>query len=83
MKFLKKIWRKFRGIFIKRPPSTEKIISEEKAVLERPVNTTEIFTQIAESENENERASLISKKLTPACGPLAVIVKRRAVQPLN
>lgn len=60
MKFLKKIWRKFRGIFIKRPPSTEKIISEEKAVLERPVNTTEIFTQIAESENENERASLIS-----------------------
>ena len=60
MKFLKKIWRKFRGIFIKRPPSTEKIISEEKAVLERPVNTTEIFTQIAESENENERASLFS-----------------------
>jgi hypothetical protein len=60
MKFLKKIWRKFRGIFIKRPPSTEKIISEEKAVLERPVNTTEIFTQIAESENEIERASLIS-----------------------
>jgi hypothetical protein len=60
MKFLKKIWRKFRGIFIKRPPSTGKIISEEKAVLERPVNTTEIFTQIAESENENERASLFS-----------------------
>jgi len=60
MKFLKKIWRKFRGIFIKRPPSTEKIISEEKTVLERPVNTAEIFTQIAESENENERASLIS-----------------------
>lgn len=61
MKFLKKIWRKFRGIFIKRPPSTEKIILEEKAVLERPVNSTEIFTQIAESDNENERASLISK----------------------
>jgi hypothetical protein len=60
MKFLKNIWRKFRAIFIKRPPSTEKIISEEKAVLERPVNTTEIFTQIAESENENERESLIS-----------------------
>lgn len=60
MKFLKKIWRKFRGIFIKRPPSTEKIISEEKAVLERTINKTEIFTQIAQSENENERASLIS-----------------------
>jgi len=60
MKFLKKIWRKFRGIFIKRPPSTEKIISEEKAVLERPVNTIEIFTQIAETENETEKASLIS-----------------------
>ena len=61
MKFLKKIWRKFRGIFIKRPPSTEKIISEEKAVLEHIVNSIEIFTQIAESDNENERASLISK----------------------
>lgn len=61
MKFLKKIWRKFRGIFIKRPPSTEKIISEEKAVLEEAVNTTEIFTQITESNNESERAILISK----------------------
>jgi hypothetical protein len=60
MKFLKRIWRKFRGIFIKRPPSTEKIISEEKAVLERPLNTTEIFTQIDESENETEKATLIS-----------------------
>lgn len=60
MKFLKTIWKKFRGIFIKRPPSTEKIISEEKALLERPVNTIEIFKQIAESENEKEMASLIS-----------------------
>ncbi len=60
MKFLKKIWRQFRGIFIKRPPSTEKIISEEKTVLERTINTTEIFTQIAESENETEKATLIS-----------------------
>jgi len=60
MKFLKKIWRKFRGLFIKRPPSTENIISEEKAVLERTINTNEIFTQIDKSENENEKASLIS-----------------------
>jgi len=61
MRFLKKIWRKFRGIFIKRPPSTEKIISEEKAVLVETIDTTKIFTQIDESSNEKERASLISK----------------------
>ncbi len=61
MKFLKKIWRKFRGIFKKRPPSTEKIISEEKAVLEQTVNTIDIFKQIAESDNESERANLIRK----------------------
>jgi hypothetical protein len=60
MNFLKKIWQKIRGIFIKRPPSSDKIISEVKTLLEQPINTNKIFTQIAESQHENERASLIS-----------------------
>jgi hypothetical protein len=61
MKFLKKIWRKLRGIFIKRPPSIVEIIAEAELVLGETLNTTEIFTKIAESDNENEKASLLSK----------------------
>lgn len=60
MNFLIKTWRKFRGIFKKRHPSTEKIISEVKAVLEHPLSTNEIFIQIDETNNEKEKASLIT-----------------------
>lgn len=60
MKFLKKIWRKVRDIFIKRPPSTERIILEEKNVLKQGIDTAKIFVRITESGSEKEKANLIT-----------------------
>jgi len=60
MRFLKKIWRKIRGLFIKRPPSTEEIISEEKAVLTQTIVKEEIYIQIKESIDENKKSELLN-----------------------
>jgi len=61
MKFFKNIWRKIRGLFIKRPPLNEKIISEEKAVLEVAILIEDIYTKIQESTDPYEKAELIKK----------------------
>lgn len=61
MKIFKTIWKKIRGLFTKRPPSTEKIISEEKAVLAEIMLINEIYTKIKESTDANEKANLIKK----------------------
>lgn len=61
VKFIKRIWRKIQGLFLKRPPSTEEIISEEKAVLTQTIVKEEIYTQIQESIDVIEKSDLIKK----------------------
>jgi len=61
LKFFKNIWKKIRGLFTKRPPTTEKIISEEKAVLEETITVQDIYAKIQETNDEVEKAELIKK----------------------
>ncbi len=61
MKFLKNIWKKLKGLFSKRPPSIEQIISEEKSVLGESVNVEKIYTKIQESSDDKEKEILIKQ----------------------
>ena len=61
MRFLKKIWIKIKGFFIKRPPSTEQIISEEKSILEKSIKAEDIYIKIQESIDDNEKETLIKQ----------------------
>lgn len=61
MKIFKTIWKKIKGLFIKRPPSTEQIISEEKSVLATAVKVEDIYTKIEESRDDKEKEILIKQ----------------------
>ncbi len=61
MKIFKTIWKKIKGLFIKRPPSTEQIISEEKSILATAVKKEDIYTQIEESRDDKEKEILIKQ----------------------
>lgn len=61
MKIFKTIWKKIKGLFIKRPPSTEQIISEEKSVLATEVKVEDIYTKIQESRDDKEKEILIKQ----------------------
>jgi hypothetical protein len=61
LRFLKKIWIKIKGFFIKRPPSTEQIISEEKSILEKSIKAEDIYIKIQESIDDNEKETLIKQ----------------------
>jgi hypothetical protein len=61
MIFLKKIWFRLIGFFIKRPPTIEKIILEEKAVLAEIIEQDVLFEQYKESSDDKEKADLIKK----------------------
>lgn len=61
MNFFKKIWNRIKRVFKKRPPTTEKIISEVKAVLTQQFDKEEIYVQIQESNNAEQNAELIKQ----------------------
>lgn len=61
MKIFKTIWKKIKGLFIKRPPSTEQIISEEKSVLATAVKVEDIYTKIEKSRDDKEKEILIKQ----------------------
>lgn len=61
MKIFKTIWKKIKGLFIKRPPSTEQIISEEKSLLATAVKVEDIYTKIEESKVDKEKEILIKQ----------------------
>jgi len=61
MKLFKTIWKKIKGLFTKRPPSTEQIISEEKFVLAEAVKVEDIYIKIQESSDEKEKETLIKQ----------------------
>jgi hypothetical protein len=61
MNILKTIWKKFKGLFTKRPPSFEQIISEEKSVLAEAINLKDIYFRIQECSDEKEKETLIKQ----------------------
>jgi hypothetical protein len=61
MNFFKKIWNRIKRVFKKRPPTTEKVISEVKALLTQHIDKEEIYLQIKESDNAEQKAELIEQ----------------------
>lgn len=62
MKYLKKIWLKFKKFFTKKPPSIKKIIAEEQAiVVQFNIKREEIYKQIEEIDNVEKREELIKQ----------------------
>ena len=61
MNFLKKILNKILDFFSKKPPSTEKIISEERKVLDEIFDKEELINKYQESNDEQEKYALITK----------------------
>ena len=61
MKFVKIIWKKIKGLFTKHPPSTEKIISEEKTVLAEAIEAEVIYAKIQMLNDDNEKETLIKQ----------------------
>lgn len=61
MMFFKKIWKKLKGLFTKRPPSTEQILSEEKSLLAEGINVEDIYIKIQESNDDKEKEALIKQ----------------------
>lgn len=61
MNIFKTIWKKLKGLFTKRPPSTEQIISEEKSVLSGAVKEEDIYIKIQASSDDKERETLIKQ----------------------
>jgi hypothetical protein len=61
MNIYKTIWKKLKGLFAKRPPSTEQIISEEKSVLAGAVKVEDIYIRIQETSDDKEKESLIKQ----------------------
>lgn len=61
MNFFKKILNKILDFFSKKPPSTEKIISEERKVLDEIFDKEELINKYKESNDEQEKDALITK----------------------
>jgi hypothetical protein len=61
MKFFKTIWKKLKGLFTKRAPSAEQIISEEKSVLVKSIKVEDIYIKIQASTDEKEKEILIKQ----------------------
>lgn len=61
MNFFNKIWNRIKRVFKKRPPTTEKIISEVKTILIQEVDKEEIYIQIRKSDNSEQKAELINQ----------------------
>lgn len=59
--FLKTIWIKLRGLFTKRPRSTENIISEERAILADAIDIVSLYAKIDEISDDTEKKDLIKK----------------------
>ncbi len=61
MFFFSSIWKKFLGLFFKRPLSTKNIILEEKAILANPISVDELYNKILETNDEIEKTNLFKK----------------------
>jgi hypothetical protein len=61
MNFFRKIFNNILNFFSKKPPSTEKIISEERKVLDEIFDKEELINKYQESNDEQEKDALITK----------------------
>jgi len=61
MNFLKTIWKTLKGLFTKSPISTEKIVSEEEAVLIENGEKGDILTENHETNDNNEKQTIIKQ----------------------
>jgi hypothetical protein len=61
MNYFRSIWQKLKRLFTKKPPTTEKIISEESSILSNAIDVEEIYAQIEETNDEKVKEELITK----------------------
>jgi hypothetical protein len=61
IRWLKYISKKLKRLFTKRPPSAEKIVNEEKIILEGALPTELIYAQIEETTDDTEKEKLIKQ----------------------
>ena len=52
MNYFRSFWIKLKRLFTKKPPTTEKIISEETSILSNAIDVKEIYAQIEETGDE-------------------------------
>jgi hypothetical protein len=59
MNWLKNFWKKLKGLFKKRPPTTEKIISELESIVKKEIDVEKTYIKILESSDDREKDRLL------------------------